>query len=159
MTDKGYFSIVEGPVGLAGNAMARPFPPEVAEVENWLYRQGLTLRLFEKWEMGTFTRDFANDSIGVRIWCDRGSRWFLNVTDAQSVDDRWGRWFDIAIVRDFLVGPAEDILEFGEQVVLLEKLWPDILRIFDSRNSIATHERLGAMRKDRVRRWFGPGIA
>jgi hypothetical protein len=125
------------------------WPKAITDLEGFLDRVGLKCERRE--EEASFSNkllQYEGKPVKVRAVSDRGI-WFVEVADAQA---RSNQWYDVAIIRDLLIGQGEDVLPLQEQVDLLEQNWPAICSRFSPSEREYTSARLALLRQERTRR-------
>lgn len=128
------------------------YPDETAELVRLAKKHNLSLLRregFSFWSHGTRFIEYGDDVLRVRAVLDRDP-WHVNVADATRPDD----WYDMDILRDFLVGPTATHLLLPEEVRLLEVHWDDLVNAFLPPNRISTHRRLHEFEQERAKRIF-----
>jgi hypothetical protein len=125
------------------------WPNAIINLERFLDRVGLKCeRREEEASFGNKLLQYEGELAKVRAVSDRGV-WFVEVADAQAQSNQW---YDVAILRDLLIGQGEDVLPLQEQVDLLERNWPAICSRFSPSEREYTSTRLAILRQERARR-------
>ena len=89
------------------------WPKAITDFEEFLKRTGLQCeRRQEEASFGNKLLQYSGPFMSVRAVSDRGI-WFIEVAGGEARSDQW---YDVAILRDLLVGPGEDVLPLQEQV-------------------------------------------
>jgi hypothetical protein len=125
------------------------WPKAITDLEKFLKSVGLDCERRE--EEASFSNKLLECSgalVAVRAVSDRGI-WFVEIAEAQA---RSGQWYDVAILRDLLTGPGEDVLPLQEQVDFVENNWSAISGRFSPSEREYTSARLALLRQERARR-------
>jgi hypothetical protein len=131
--------------------MDSSWPQAVFSLETFLEGAGLVRqRLEEQPVFNNRVLQYGSSEIGVRVISDRGV-WYVEISD---VANRPDEWYDVAILRDFLVGPGKDVLPLANQIDFVKKHWAMIVDSFSLIRVAETHARLVALKIDRARRRF-----
>ena len=80
--------------------------------------------------------------------------WIVYVSDVAGRPDEW---YDVALIRDLLVGPGEDVLSLADQVRIVEDNWAAIKLSFGTSRRQETHARLAHLYDERLDRRL-PGL-
>jgi hypothetical protein len=125
------------------------WPKAITDFEKFLQNTGLQCeRREEDASFNDKLLQYSGSLVAVRVVSDRGI-WFVEVAEAQAGP---GQWYDVAILRDLLVGPGEDVLPLHEQVDFVENNWPIICSRFSPSEREYTSARLALLRQERARR-------
>ena len=92
---------------------------------------------------------YSGPFMSVRAVSDRGAFGSIEVAGGEARSDQW---YDVAILRDLLVGPGEDVLPLQEQVDFVEKNWSAISSRFSPPEREYTLARLALLRQERAER-------
>lgn len=123
----------------------------IAPVESFLQTVGLKLLEDTGFQhMCNRSIRYGNDRIQVRLDCDRGYDWFIDVRDP--LDNRPGSWCEMSLFRTLLTGAEDADLTLAEQAQVLEKHWNEILDRLGPAKAAETHAQLDALYQKRLRR-------
>lgn len=132
--------------------MCSAIPQTVANLELFLKERGLICQSRKGPDpvfFGNTCLHYRDNFICIRLASDRGF-WTVNVADAARSDV----WYDIGILRDFLIGHGEDILPLPDQVAFIRTNWQAVLGCFNQDQREKTHAQLSEMMVDRAKRRF-----
>jgi hypothetical protein len=126
------------------------WPEPVAAFQKFLTGAGLTCLWHEHdRESGGKLLQYSNAVVAVRFVFDQ-CVWLLEIADVRA---RPSDWHDAAILRDLLHGGrVQDVLELTEQIEMVQKNWPAIVRAFAPERSADTHRRLAFLSLERAKR-------
>ena len=131
--------------------MDSTWPIEVVDLDAFLTKAGFTCRRCEKFQdFNNKLVQYDNTSIGIRITSDRGL-WIVAVSE---VINQPSQWYDIALIRDFIIGTGRNVLTLAEQIQILEINWQLIVNCFNAARKEDTHARLAILREKRLKRLF-----
>jgi hypothetical protein len=136
--------------------MDLPLPQEIVKFEIFLISKGLTCRRREEPDrrfFGNRTLQYGDGKVGVQLLLDR-SIWSVDLADVTSRPDEW---YDVAILRDLLLGCGEDVLPLTDQIAFVQENWPAVIDCFGPERRQDTHARLALLRKERAKRRL-PGL-
>lgn len=130
------------------------WPEIVAALEDFLKEVGLECeRREEGASFGNKLLQYGDKVVMVRVVSDRGV-WFIEVAGSQAQPVQW---YDVAILRDLLAGPGEDVLPLQAQVDFLEKHWSNVVERLSPPELDDSAAQLAVLRHERARRRF-PGF-
>lgn len=132
--------------------MRSVLPESIVEFVSFLEGKGLVCQSRNGPDpvfFGNTLLQYGNDIVRIRLASDR-SVWAVDIADAGQPDE----WYDVAIIRDLLVGSGEDILPLPDQITFIRTNWQAILDCFNPVQCKETHARLSSLRMERAKRLF-----
>lgn len=126
-------------------------PQEIVVFETFLIGKGLTCQRREGPDrrfFGNRILQYGDDTIGIQLLLDR-SIWSIDLADVMSPPDKW---YDVATMRDLLLGHGEDVLSLTDQIACIQANWQAIIERFSPQYAADTHARLALLREERTKR-------
>ncbi|MGA3068093.1 MAG: hypothetical protein ABSF29_14715 [Tepidisphaeraceae bacterium] len=121
------------------------------DLESFLQGQGLVCKLRvgpEGTPFGNSMVRYGNSDISVQWASDRGVQ-TVYVAEPRLKSDKW---YDVPLVKIFLLGQDEGRMPFVEQMRFVASNWQLVTSMFDAAQSEKTHARLSELGRERAER-------